>query len=335
MIKINLKIITVALLSAFLSSCGGGVDVASNGDGITGTGITAGRVTGFGSIYVNGIKFDVGSATFSRDGVASSEGEYSLGEYIVIKGSVNGTVGTAEEVVFKDLLEGAVTRIIDDVQIEILGQLVEIDSNTTLLDDRDGSTVDTFPNLTDLAVGNIVEVSGVRGANDLIKATSIKLKEDSFVLNESENEIKGRVSGPNTINKTFMIGGILVEYNVNTSFDGLTEQDLINEPFVEVKSTTEIVGNILFASKIELEDEHLNVETNDEVEIEGLVTSFGSIQGVDVFYLNGIPVSTNSETIYDPVTANASDIILNAEIEVKGKVNGDGVLVAEEIEFED
>ena len=119
------------------------------------------------------------------------------------------------------------------------------------------------------------------------------------------------------------------------NFDGFNEQDLANGQHVEVKSDTDVVANTLVAKKIELKDEHLSVEIGNEVELEGLVTSFGLIQGVDVFYVNGIPVTTNSETIYDPVTANANDIILNAEIEVKGKVNGDGVLVAEEVDFED
>lgn len=331
MIKINLKIITVALLSALLSSCGGGTDIASNSDGITGTGITAGRVTAFGSIYVNGIKFDVDSATFSRDGVASSgQSEYSLGEYVVIKGSVNGTVGIADEVIFEDLLDGAVTEASrDNLTIKILGQSVEIDSNTTLLDDRDGSSADTFPKLTDLKAGNIVEVSGVRDANGLIKATSIKLKEDSFVVGESENEIKGTVSSLNTSDKTFMMGAILVKYD-GASFDGFNEQDLENGLFVEVKSINEIVGNTLVARKVELKDEHLVVGSGADLEIEGVVTRFNTILDFDV---NGVKVTTNTETEYKE--GIASDIGLNIDVEVKGKVNSDGVLVAKEIELED
>jgi len=332
MIKINLKIITVALLSALLNSCGGGIDVAGNGDGITGTGITAGRVTGFGSIHVNGIVFDVNTATFSRDGKASSgQGEYSVGEYVVIKGSVSGTAGTADEVIFEDLLEGVVTEASsDNLTIKVLGQSIEIDSNTTLLDDRDGSISDTFPNLTDLVVGNIIEVSGVKDATGLIKATSIKVKEDSFVVGESENELKGTVSDLNTINKTFMVGSFLVEYNDDTTFDGLNEQDLLNELFVEVKSITLYDGITLVASEIELEDEHLNVEIGNGLEIEGIVTRFESILDFDV---NGIPITTNSETEYPD--GASTDIALDVAVEVDGTVNSDGVLVAEEIELEE
>ena len=226
----------MALLSAFLNSCGGGIDVASNGsDGITGTGVTAGRVTSFGSIYVNGIKFDVDSATFSRDGAASSgQSEYSVGEYVVIKGSVDDSdpanpTGTAEEVIFEDILDGEVTEAsADNLTIKVLGQSIEIDSNTTLLDDRDGSTSDTFPNLTDLIVGNMVEVSGVRDADGLIKATSIKLKEDSFVVGESENEIKGTVSSLNTSDETFMLGVIWLTIVAQVLMDSINKTLLMD-----------------------------------------------------------------------------------------------------------
>ena len=177
----------MALLSALLSSCGGGIDVASNGDGITGTGITAGRVTGFGSICVNGIKFDVDKADFIRDGdttTPTDQSDFSIGEYIVIKGSVSvdGT-GIAEQVIFEDLLEGVVTKASnydnDANTIEILGQQIIIDGNTKLIDARTSPPArevtsllvcDESPNfisfrLMDLIIGNIVEVSGVKNAD--------------------------------------------------------------------------------------------------------------------------------------------------------------------------
>ena len=350
MMKIDLKIIAVMLVSAFLSACGAGVDVASNGDGITGTGITAGRVTGFGSICVNGIKFDVDNADFTRDGdtiTPTNQSDFSIGEYIVIKGSVSAdrTTGIASEVIFEDLLEGVVTQAsnYDGNQdtVEILGQQVMIDRNTVLIDDRKGSPArpvkslsvcelpDFVPfNLADLTAGNIVEVSGVKDAAGLIKATSIKWKKDKFVEG-SENEVKGAVSNLNTVEKTFKLGAILVDYS-GASFDGFNEQDLLDGQYVEAKSDTDVVDNTLVATKIKLKDEHLTVVIGSEVEIEGLVTSFTSIQNFDV---NGVPVTTNSETVYKG--GIASDISEDSEIEVKGKVNNNGVLVAEEIEFED
>jgi len=326
--KTNLKTITTVLLSAFLSACGGELSVADNGGGITGTGITAGSVTAFGSIYVNGIKFDVDSATFSRDGVVSTgQSEFSLGEYVVIKGTVDntGTAGIADDVSFEDLLEGVVTvASIDDVTIEILGQLVEIDSNTKLLIDSDNLPAAIFAKLSDLVVGNIVEVSGLKDSTGLIKATSIKLKEDSG----SENELKGTISGIDLVAKTFVIGNILVDYSAAT-LDGFNG-DPENGQFVEVNSSIAYDGVTLIADEVELEDEHLVIDTGTELEMEGIVTRFVSKLDFDV---NGIPVTTNSETVYENGTEN--EIGLNTSLEVEGKINSSGILVAEEIEFED
>ncbi len=322
--KVNFNIMTIVMISTLLSACGGGLQVA--GDGITGTGITAGRVTGFGSIYVNGIKFDVNNATFSRDGATSSgQNEFSIGEYIVIKGSVDetGTTGIADDVSFIDLLEGSVTvSSTDDRTIEVLGQLIEIDSDTKFLIDDDD--LPSFTKLTDLIIGNIIEVSGIKDSTGLIKATSIKLKEESG----SENELKGTISNIDHSAKTFMIGSILIDYD-SAELDGFNSSPE-NGQFVEVNSSTEYNGQILIANEVELEDEHLATNTGTELEFEGIVTRYVSILDFDV---NGIPVTTNSETEYHDGTP--SDIELNISLEVHGIVDSNGILVAEEIEFEE
>ena len=326
MMKVNFQTMSIILISTLLSACGD-LQVAGN-DGITGTGITAGSVTDFGSIYVNGIKFDVDNATFSRDGIISAgQSEFSLGEYVVIRGSVDktGTTGVAEDVSFEDLLEGVVTLAsTDDVRIEILGQSVEIDSNTKLLIDDDNLPAAVFTKLSDLIVGNIVEVSGLKDSTGLIKATSIKLKEDSG----SENELKGTINNINLTANTFMIGNILIDYSV-AILDGFNG-DPENGQFVEVNSSTTYDGIILVADEIELENEHLIIDEGTEVEIEGIVTRY--VSGTD-FDVNGIAITTNIETEYH--NGVAIDIDLNVSLEVHGTINSNGILVAEEIEFEE
>ncbi len=323
--KTKLKSIATIILSSALSACGGGVSVASN-DGITGTGITtAGRVTGFGSIWVNGIEFNVNKATFSRDGVTSSgQSDFSIGEYVVIKGLVDQTTqsGIAEDVSFTDLLDGTVTTAsTDNSTIEILGQLVTTDTKTILIDER-GDSKNTLPNLTDLVLGNIVEVSGIRDSTGLIKATSIKLKKDIG----SNNELKGTVINIDTSAKTFTIGSILVDYGT-AKLEGF-HTNPVNGQFVEVNSSTEYDGGILIAKKIELKDEHLVTEQGTELKLEGIVTRFISTLDFDI---NGIPVMTNSKTEYKDGVS--TDIKLNVQLEVNGVVNNKGILIAKKIEL--
>lgn len=315
--------LTVVVLSASLFACGGGGVQIVDG-GITGSGITMGRITNFGSIFVNGIKFDVDNASFNRDGVVSTgQSEFSVGEFIVINGSIDasGTTGVATSVEFRDALEGAVTvASADGSTIEVLGQSIRTDPLTVF---------NGFAALTDLTVGNIVEVSGVADALGVITATSIRLKSTSFVIGVSENEVKGTVSNLNETNKTFNIGNISVEYG-SATLNGFGSQGLTDGQFVEAKSDTNLVANNLVATEIEREDEYLSLGANTEAEIEGYVTSFTSATN---FAVNGISVTTTSGTDYS--NGSAATIALNGFLEVDGEVNASGVLVAEEISFKD
>lgn len=328
--KDNTKIIQPLLaifISIFLSSCGGGVISIVEG-GISGTGITSiGRITAFGSIYVNGIRFDVDNASFTRDGkVSLGQSEFSIGEYIVITGTVNADKisGVASEVLFTDIIEGEVTKAANNsLSLEVLGQVINVTNLTSL---------HNFNNLNDLVAGNLVEVSGIKNASGISTATSIKLKEDSFE-DGSENELKGNVSNINVANKTFQINTITIDY-AGAELKGFNNQSLQNGQYVEVKSVSKLVNSILVANEIELEeDEHLNInesiEEGTEVELEGLVTRFVSITDFDV---NGLKITTDSKTEFHEKKSN--DIGLNVFLEVKGLINASGVLVAKEVSFD-
>lgn len=327
MIKVKVKMFLFSVpsfLAVLLTACGGGSSVGIDGTGIYHASVTAGRITNFGSIIVNGIKFDVDNANFIRDDAQSTgQNEYSVGEYVVIKGEIDesGQNGIAAEVNFTNELEGAVTLVsTDGLSLEILGQKVITDSLTVLIG---------FDLLSNLTQGNIVEVSGTRDANGDILATSIKLKSKSFISGSSENEVKGTVTNLNTILKTFMIGNITVEYE-NAIFDDFGTQVLVDGLYVEVESNQAIVGNVLIADKVELEDESSEIADDLKFEIEGQITRFASATDFDV---NGFPVLTNQNTEYSD--GNVNDLAEGVFVEVEGTSNIDGIIVAESIEFEE
>ncbi len=315
--KFRLLLISILLpLFLMLNACGGSSD-----GGMTGTGITAGRITNFGSVFVNGIQFNVDNATFSRDGVISQQSDFLVGEYVVIEGNVNpsGTSGTATKVIFTDLLEGEVTGVsTDEISIEVLGQNIKTDSLSIFHD---------FTNLTDLAVGSVVEVSGLRDASGVLVANSIELKQTVFIQGTSENEVKGMISNVNQAQMTFQIGAITIDYS-NAEVDDFASGIPIAGQFVEAISNQPLNGNILIAFEVELEDEFLTVANNTEVEIEGLVTRFSSATDFDV---NGINITTNNSTEFDDGVAG--NLALNVLLEVEGIVNSSGVLVADKIKF--
>jgi len=315
-----------ALISIYLSACGGG---GSSG-GISGTGITMGRISNFGSIIVNGVRFDVDSAAFIRDDApATGQEEYSVGEFVVIKGNIDssGVTGIAEEVTFTNEIEGAVTMASSDgLSLEVLGQKVITNALTVFIGLDDILGLDDIFTLT---IGNIVEVSGIKDANGGIQATSIKLKEKDFVLGTSENELKGIVSNLDTTAKTFTINDIIIDY-FGATFEGFGSQVLMDGLFVEVESGSMIIGNVLVADKIELEDENTEIDEDTEVKIEGLITRFNSVTDFDV---NGFTVTTNQDTEYSDGSIN--DLAVGAMIEIEGEAGSTGVIVAESISFEE
>lgn len=312
----------VILTGVILTACGGGGLTVADG-GISGTGITMGRITNFGSIIVNGVRFDVDNASFTRDGApATGQEEYSVGEFVVINGSVdaNGTTGTADEVTFSNQIEGAVTSV-DEVNntIEVLGQNIIVDQLTVFID---------LNALSDLLVGNIIEVSGLRDADGVTTATSIKLKSASFIDGESELELKGTIAALDAIAKTFMINSITIEYE-NATLEDFGSQGLENGLFVEVESNSMIVGNVLVADEVELEEGE-DFEEGTEANIEGQVTRFESVSDFDV---NGLAVTTDVNTEYSDGVA--TDLVLGVSIELEGEADSSGVIIAESISFEE
>lgn len=312
------SLLSVLVTSFLLSSCGGSSLSLSEG-GIGGSGFSVGKITAFGSIWVNGVRYDVSQANFTRDGTAViGQDEYRIGETVKIGGTVNadGVSGIATSVDFKNAIEGTVAASSNDgVSILVMGQLVFTDTLTTFYG---------FSMLTDLQYDNVVEVSGNYDANGILKATSITLKQSSFLPGESVLEVKGTISNIDLSAKTFILDQLQIDYSVATL--DLPSAVPLDGQYVEVKSLQALQGNILIASKVELEDESYQFSEGEEVELEGLVTSFIDNNH---FSVNGQAVLTNINTEFEHGTA--ADIILNALIEVEGEVDINGILIAEEV----
>ena len=142
-------------LLVVLMSCAGSQD----GGGTGGTGspvVASGPVTGFGSIFVNGIEFDIlDDTTITLNGQPGSEADLRLGHVVTVRGTrdPSGTVGTAQTVAFENNAEGPIDSIDPATNsLVVLGQTVLVDDTTQF-----GNTP-----FSALRVGNIVEaVMGV------------------------------------------------------------------------------------------------------------------------------------------------------------------------------
>ncbi len=103
----------VGLFIVVAAGCGsGGGGGGGLAGGIGGTGAVAqGAITGFGSIFVNGIEFETDSSSFDvDDDSVATEGDLALGMVVTVIGTINndGVTGSASSVEYDDEVEGPV-----------------------------------------------------------------------------------------------------------------------------------------------------------------------------------------------------------------------------------
>ncbi|WP_455197312.1 DUF5666 domain-containing protein, partial [Kaarinaea lacus] len=116
-----------AAATALLIGCSGG----ESGTGIQANNqTTVGEISGFGSIYVNGVRYNTDGATVYIDGNPSSEQSLAVGMVVTVEGSVNsdGLNGTAITVATRTEVEGLVLQndVAGNGTINVMGQTVKI-----------------------------------------------------------------------------------------------------------------------------------------------------------------------------------------------------------------
>lgn len=326
------RTIVAFLATAILSTagCGGGGGGSDGGvtpppvtpppsGGITRTGVAVGPITGFGSVIVNGVTYDTSSATFTKDGLSATQDDFSVGQVVLVKGTIDddGTNATANTVEFDDVVEGPVSSHNTTTgEFVVLGQTVRIVPTT--------SFDDTPECPADLTQAVAVEVSGLADANGVIEATRIECRDGTW---DGVMEVNGLVSGHNPGTTTFMINALEVDYSGATVDDFPTAGMINDGDPVEAKGTV-LNGNTLDATRVEYKGNRFATEDGDFAEIEGFITRFVSATDFDV---SGIPVTTTGSTTYEG--GAAADLGLNLKVEVDGNFNTSGVLVATKVDI--
>jgi len=299
-----------------LSACGGGGGGGSD-DANADTTSSRGLITGFGSVYVNGVKYETDDAEFEVDDDAnSSEDDLRVGMVVTVNGEIddNGTTGHASSIWYDNELKGPISAITPDADptvktLTVLGQQVLVNANTTFDDDHGFS-------FASMVVGDVVEVSGFQTANGLT-ATHIEKQDD-----DDEIEIVGSIE--NLTDTSFTIKGFNISYDGNTEVD--EDVSLANGLYVEVEGVLDGLGTTLLAEEIEVEDDDEG-EDMDEFEIQGIVSNYDPV--AKTFNLGAIKVDASNAELEPSSLDLGSDPA--PEVEVEGYWL-DGVLIADEIE---
>ncbi|MCK4834313.1 MAG: hypothetical protein KAT12_06030 [Gammaproteobacteria bacterium] len=303
----------------------GGVGLA----GIGGSGyVSSGSVSGFGSVFVNGVEFETDSATFDVDGVSGTQDDLAIGMVVRVNGTINddGVTGTATNISFDEELQGPVSSVgtpdADGIKrtLTVLGVNVIVDSSSTTFDiDSDSVPPATIFDFDNIAVNNNVEVSGFYDTNGDIQATRVELKNEIFDTS-SIVEVEGTVSELN--NNTFKLGNLNVDATAAT-FDDLPN-GLADGQIVEVEGTLDLTLTNITAIKVEGEDN--TADDTDEFELEGIITDYVDSSN---FKIGDIKIDASNATL-EPASLNLAD---DVHVEVEGAIIN-GTLIATEIELE-
>ena len=317
------RIFSVIWVAAVVTACGGGggsqmAGIDGGGSPFTPPVVTAvvsrGTISGFGSVIVNGVRFDVSGATITIDGSPGIEADLEVGQVVTIRGTLDdsGSTGTADSLSFDDSVEGPISAI-DTVAgtIVVLGQTVFVDASTSF----DGAL-----SLATLSVGDVIEVTGFVRADGSTSATRIEAKPPGGTF-----EVTGIAN--NVSATTFEINDLVVDYSAAmlNDFPGGAP---VNGQLVEAKGLSLGGAGELLATSVEFKGGDLTGDDGDRIEVEGFITRFSSPTDFDV---EDVPVTTNAQTVFEFGTS--ADLALNRKVEVEGQIDATGLVTAEKIEL--
>ncbi|MBI3609561.1 MAG: hypothetical protein HY204_02530 [Nitrospirae bacterium] len=298
-----------------VSCAGGGGGSTTAGGGVGGTGVSVGKITAFGSVFVNRVEFNTTGATITVNGdPTATQTDLGIGMVVTVKGTINGngTTGTASSIDYNNNLEGPIDSInLLASFLVVLGQTVAVDSSTVFENATFGS----------LAKGDIVEISGFVGSDGTIVATRIERTPPGTHV-----ELTGTISNT-PVSNTFQIGSQVVDYS-GAVLENVPPSGLALGMLVEVKGTLDASG-VLIATQIGVVNNALGAAEGDLLEIEGLVNQFTNASDFEV---NGQRVQTNSQTLFE--NGAPANIQANVLLEVEGTLDANGILIAREISFE-
>jgi Domain of unknown function (DUF5666) len=332
--KIAIRLARLGMLSmttlALLSACGGGSGSGSSSSG-TGTGNTqpplalppaldgtVGTISGFGSVIVNGVRYDDSAATVKDDfGNSLSSSRLGLGMTVHLRGKSNDDgSGSASGINVFSELQGPISSINATAgTFSLFGISVIVNAKTVFAD---------VSGLAALNNGNIVEIYGLRDGNS-VTATRIERKTPTAA--EAVVKLRGAITGLNTTASTFNLAGLVVSFasaQVSPSGSSLTEGG-----FVAVSSNASPSGTTLTANRvIALGARPFTFDDSAKSELEGVISGLTS---ASQFTVSGITVNASNAVF---VRGTSASLANGSRVEIKGSYSNN-VLNARLVKFDD
>lgn len=326
--KFKLTLVAAATSTALLlAACGGGGGSASTSSTSTQLGVatSSGTVTGFGSVFIDGIRIDdrnvIAGVEQENGGVINAE--LKLGQHIDVEYDDNAVAKLIR-------ITSAVTGTVQSVNavngtISVLGQTVLVNADAT----AGPVTIFDAPytRLADINVGDTIEVNGLiktdASGNVTIQATRIE-KENAGAF----QRLRGHISDLSTTASTFKVGGLLISY-ANASVKP-SNTALVNgaDVVVSIASTQTITAGTAVSAAVVKVKNHREESQDKDTNLGGAITKIDT--AAKTFVVDGVKVDASKATFKqnDRGFANLSDGVY---VRVKGTYQADGTLVASTI----
>lgn len=293
----------LALTVGGLAGCGGGEigTLFAGPPGTGGTGLFAqGTISGFGSVIVNGIRFDDTAATVQLDGVTATSQALRLGMVADVQGlrGADLTLGVANAITVWSIAQGVVSQI-QGGQFMVAGMLVQTDAATVF---------DGIGSVAALANGLRVAVWGLQSGIDGSRWTATRVA----VVASTVLVGTGVISAAGTLNGLALSGAAVASLGIGQ--------------LVRVQGQLTLSGtgvNVESVKRLGLQSDSM---PQGEVEMEGLVTALLSGSR---FMLGYVEVDASSATL----AALYKALAVGQRIEVEGTWVG-RVLKAGKLEME-
>jgi hypothetical protein len=316
--------------------------------------LASGVITGFGSVFVNGARYEVESDTvvdFEDEAErVGDDSDLRIGMKVRVRAEEdeNG-VRVAQRIEYDEDLKGPARNVIPDADdprigtFEAVGVAVIVDANTVFDDDVGDNNGDGNIDIRDLEVADgevVVEVSGLPGPAGLVATRIDRVNGPAGVpgTDDDEYEVKGFVESVASDGGSFVVSGttfLVVDGAGGTIFeDGLSIGPELEGVFVEVKADENAMGAYV-AVEVEREDdigdhdEDGDFDDDDrfgDLEIEGILVSVNTSADPHEIVINGTTIK---------VTDASSLVALEgARVEIEGSFDDNGVLTLREAEAE-
>ena len=298
----------IALAGGLVAACGGGGSAPTQVSKQSTTWVN-GPIRGFGSVIVNGVRFDDSTAQVTDDeGRALGTASLALGMEVEVAGDDSGGHAVAHGFHVHSAAVGPVEAVDAAAgTLTVIGQPVVVDGTTVIDDSLPGG-------LAGLALGTVLRVYGTGDASGVLHAT--RLEAAGAVV---AYRIVGAVTAYDLVDRRLTIGAAVIDVSAVPALPA----GLAAGTRVRVTLDTTAVGGTWRATAVS-SDRNEAAGDQDQADVEGAITSFTSATS---FSIGSTPVDASQAAFPD----GTGGVVLGALVEVEGALVN-GVLVASKVE---